>query len=72
MCIRDRGRCPSLAHLNLSINSIGAEGAVMLAAVLGQCPSLAHLNLRDNFIGDEGAGRLDVVAQQCPSLEIIR
>ena len=62
------GQCPSLAHLNLGENGIGAEGAGRLAAVLGQCPSLAHLGLSYNDIGDEGLGRLAAVLPQCTSL----
>ena len=40
-----RLQCPALAHLNLSGNHIGAEGAGRLAQVLAQCPALTHLNL---------------------------
>ena len=59
-----RGRCPSLAHLNLRQNDIRDEGAGQLAAVLGQCPSLAYLELDSNGIGTEGAARLAVVLGQ--------
>jgi len=62
------GPCPSLAHLHLRGNGIGAEGAGRLAAMLGPCPSLAHLNLDSNGIGAEGAGRLAAVPVPCPSL----
>ena len=64
------GQCASLAHMDLSENGIGDEGAGRLAAVLGQCTSLAHLDLDDNGIGDEGAGGLAAVAKRCPSLTI--
>ena len=60
--------CASLAHLDLSCNSIGAEGAGRLAEVLGKCRSLAHLNLSFNSIGAEGAGRLAGVLGECGSL----
>ena len=40
------GQCPSLAHLDLSINSIGAEGAGRLDAVAEQFPWLE--NIRNN------------------------
>ena len=59
---------PAGYPLNLRDNNIGAEGAGMLAAVLGQCASLAHLHLQGNGIGDEGAGRLAAVLGQCASL----
>ena len=62
------GQCASLAHLDLSVNEIGAEGAERLEAVLGQCTSLAHLDLGSNEIGAEGAGRLAAVLGQCASL----
>lgn len=58
------GQCPSLAHLNSGGNSLGAEGAGVLAAELGQCPSLPYLNPGDNEIGAEG---LAVGLGQCPS-----
>ena len=63
-------QCASLAHLDLSVNEIGDEGAGRLAAVLGQCASLAHLDLGGNGIGSEGAERLAAVAERCPSLTI--
>ena len=38
------GQCASLAHLDLSGNGIGAEGAGRLVAVLGQCASFSQKN----------------------------
>eukprot|EP00961_Rhodomonas_salina_P106094 1428960-Rhodomonas_salina.1 len=63
VCFRgDREQGPALqtllAHLDLSFNQIGDEGAGRRAEVLGECKALAHLDLRGNQIGDEGAGRL--------------
>jgi Ran GTPase-activating protein (RanGAP) involved in mRNA processing and transport len=51
-------QCPSLAHLDLSVNVIGTSGAERLAGVLGQCRVLAHLNIGGNWIGDAGVERL--------------
>ena len=47
-------QCPSLAHLILSYNAIGAEGSGTLAGVLPQCPALFRLSLGGNPLGDEG------------------
>ncbi len=51
------GECKALAHLDLSSNEIGDEGAGRLAGVLGLCKALAHLDLSYNEIWEEGAGR---------------
>ncbi|XP_068753257.1 protein NLRC3-like [Montipora capricornis] len=48
----------SLTTLNLSENSIGAEGATSLSQALAVNTSLTTLNLSDNFLGDEGAASL--------------
>jgi len=61
-------RCPSLAHLHLGGNGIGAKGAGQLAAVLPQCPSFAHLHLGYIKIGADGAGLLAAVLPRCTSL----
>jgi hypothetical protein len=39
------GQCGSLAHLDLSDNSIGDDGSGRLTGVLGQCELLADLDL---------------------------
>eukprot|EP00961_Rhodomonas_salina_P171746 2316076-Rhodomonas_salina.1 len=52
------GECKALAHLDLSGNEIGAEGAGVLAGVLGECKALNHLFASENGIGDEGMRRL--------------
>ena len=59
------GECKALAHLDLSFNLIGVEGAGRLAGVLGGCKALAHLDLSGNQIGDEGQGRLAGVLRKC-------
>jgi len=50
------GECKALAHLDLSRNGIGDEGAGILGEVLRDSKTLAHLDLSSNDIGDEGAG----------------
>eukprot|EP00961_Rhodomonas_salina_P169520 2284079-Rhodomonas_salina.1 len=57
-CVGALEECKALAHLDLSSNELGAEGAGRLAEVLKGCKALAHLGLRYNQIGAEGAGRL--------------
>jgi Leucine-rich repeat (LRR) protein len=61
-------QCTALAHLDLSFNRIGHEGAGKLAGVLGQCGLLAHLNLSDNQIRPAGAESLAKVLALCPAL----
>ncbi len=55
------GRAKALAHLDLSLNRIGAEGAGRLAGMQVESKSLAHLDLSSNGIGAEEMGRLAVV-----------
>jgi Ran GTPase-activating protein (RanGAP) involved in mRNA processing and transport len=62
------GQCPALAHLDLSGNGIGPDGAKSLAGVLGQCTALMHLDLSGNHIGPAGAESLAGVLGQCPAL----
>ena len=45
----------SVVRLDASWLEMGAEGARMLAGVLGQCSALAELDLTGNDIGAEGA-----------------
>ena len=59
----------SVVRLDLSSCEIGAEGAGILAGVLGQCSSLATLDLGDNGIGPEGARIL--VGAKIPGLKLI-
>ena len=61
-------QCTGLAHLDLSRNDLGAEGAGRLAGVLGQCPALAYLNLSCNKIGPAGARSLARVLGQFAAL----
>lgn len=61
-------QCPDLAHLNLSENEMGEEGAGTLAGVLLQCRTLAHLDLSRNAIGGGGVGKLAGVLAQCKAL----
>lgn len=63
-----RPLCPSLAHLNIQGNGIGAKGTERLTAVLAQCESLAHFDLADNRIGSEGTCKLAGMLSKCPSL----
>ncbi len=56
-------QCRALAHLDISINAIGADGTGRLAEVLVQCPALARLDLRHNgdrhnAIGAVGSAKL--------------
>ena len=60
--------CGWCCHSDLGEEGIGADGAGMLAGVLGQCSSLTVLDLSGNDIGDEGAGRLAGVLGQCSLL----
>eukprot|EP00961_Rhodomonas_salina_P271978 3675190-Rhodomonas_salina.1 len=62
------GDCKALAHLDMSGNQIGAEGAGPLSRVLGGCTTLAHLSLIGNAIGVEGASRLAGVLGGCKAL----
>jgi hypothetical protein len=60
---RSAGECRALAHLDLSINATGADGAGRLAKVLVQCPALARFDLRHNgdrhnAIGAVGSAKL--------------
>ena len=52
------GKLSSLTSLNLSSNSIGAEGMKELASHLGMLSSLTELNLSLNNIGAEGTKEL--------------
>ena len=63
--------CGWCCHSDLGEEGIGADGAGMLAGVLGQCSSLTVLDLSGNDIGDEGAGRLAGVLGQCSSLTVL-
>jgi Ran GTPase-activating protein (RanGAP) involved in mRNA processing and transport len=62
------GRCVTLAHLDLTCNSIGPEGAKNIAKVLVKCNALTHLNLSNNSIGPEGAKSIAGVLGQCDAL----
>ena len=42
-------QCTGLAHLDLSRNQIGIQGAKRLAAVLPQCLLMSFVDLRDNY-----------------------
>ena len=52
---RLRSSDPTLTHLKLDCNRIGAEGARALAEALRLNRTLIHLNLDSNQMGDEGA-----------------
>ncbi|KAL0235569.1 hypothetical protein GEMRC1_002151 [Eukaryota sp. GEM-RC1] len=45
----------NLTRINLDSNSLGNEGALVLAEVLKNCSSMVNINLRYNSIGKEGA-----------------
>lgn len=51
-------KCPKLEHLNLSGNSIGDNGAVSLAGVIGRLASLKYIDLSWNNIGPDGVNSL--------------
>ena len=46
--------CGWCCHSDLGEEGIGADGAGMLAGVLGQCSSLTKLDLEDNGIDEDG------------------
>ncbi len=57
-----------LAHLALSRNQIGPDGAERLAQVLAQCPTMTHLDLSYSGIGPAGAESSAGVLAQYQSL----
>jgi Leucine-rich repeat (LRR) protein len=61
--LRDALSRSGLRKLDLRENSVGAQGAGAIAAVLAQS-SLTSLYLRDNLIGAEGAGAIAAVLAQ--------
>eukprot|EP00961_Rhodomonas_salina_P206174 2783114-Rhodomonas_salina.2 len=58
----------AIVHLDLTANSMGVEGAGMLAGMLSECTALNHLDLCANQLGDKGAGRLAEVLGTCRAL----
>ena len=64
--------CRHLRVVNLSGNSIGAEGCRALADALRHCPRLRVVVLSHNSIGDEGCRALADALRLCPRLTRVR
>ncbi|XP_072019714.1 uncharacterized protein [Amphiura filiformis] len=60
---------PALRHLNLGDNSIGSDGASVLAQSFQHTPALQHLDLGWNSIGSDGASALAQSFQHTPALQ---
>ncbi len=63
--------CTNLQTLNISLNSVGSEGAVALADGLKSCTNLQTLNIRGNSVGSEGAVALADGLKSCTNLQTL-